>query len=164
MDTRNSEFIQFARHPVWFRLYMARKLPSAFFSGLRVRQLDEKSAIVSVPYNWFTKNPFRSTYFACLGMAAEMSTGILAMAYVYKHNPPISLLVTQVESRFLKKAGGKTFFTCNQGLEIGDAVQKSVATGESQTIRVASTGTNGKGEAVAEFYITWSFKVKSPKG
>ena len=54
-----------------------QKLPAAFFSGVRIKEVGETKCRVSVPYKWFTQNPFRSTYFACLAMAAEMSTGAL---------------------------------------------------------------------------------------
>jgi hypothetical protein len=33
-----------------------------------------------------SQNPFRSTYFACLSMAAEMSTGALALGIYIKEN------------------------------------------------------------------------------
>jgi len=63
----------------WFRFFLLKSLPAAFFSGLRVQSLSTSSAVVRIRYSWFSKNPFRSIYFAVLGMAAEMSTGILAL-------------------------------------------------------------------------------------
>jgi hypothetical protein len=45
--------------------------------------------------------------FACLAMAAEMSTGVLAMAHVYKRKPAISMLVVKMEAEYFKKATGK---------------------------------------------------------
>lgn len=154
-------FFRLVHSPIKFRLYLLTSLPSAFFSGLRIKHADTEECIVTIPYRWFTRNPFRSTYFACLGMAAEMSTGILAMAHTYKHNPRISMLVTALEASFTKKATGHTSFTCKDGLAIKEAVSRSIATGEGQTIKARSVGTNAQGETVAEFFITWSFKVKT---
>ena len=68
------KFLQLINNPFKFRLFLLAKLPSAFFSGVRVLVADEKKCVVTVPYKWFSKNPFKSTYFACLSMAAEMST------------------------------------------------------------------------------------------
>ena len=76
------------------------KLPAAYFCGIRVRYTDETKCAVTVPFKWLTKNPFRSTYFACLSMAAEMSTGVLAMGHVYKKDPEVSMLVTKIEANF----------------------------------------------------------------
>src|SRR5687768_1087460 len=148
------------KHPFKFRMFLLLKLPSAFFAGVRIRDIDEKHCIVTVPYKWFSQNPFKSTYFACLSMAAEMSTGALAMAHLYKRNPAVSMLVVKVESEYLKKAAGRTTFICSDGETMLNAIEESTATGEGRIIRAKSIGKNTDGEIVAEFYITWSFKVK----
>ena len=148
------------KHPVKFRMFLFSKLPSAFFAGVRVKEIDEKKCVVAVPYKWFSQNPFRSTYFACLSMAAEMSTGSLSMMHVYKRKPPVSMLVVKVESEYFKKAVDKTMFTCEDGDIIAKAIEESVATGDARIVRVRSIGKNKEGETIAEFYITWSFKVK----
>jgi hypothetical protein len=154
------------KHPVKFRMFLFTKLPSAYFAGLRVKEVDERHCIVTVPYKWFSKNPFRSTYFACLSMAAEMSTGALAMAHLYKITPPVSMLVVKVESEYFKKATGLTTFVCEDGELIQKAIAESIATGEARIVRAKSAGRNKDGEAIAEFFITWSFKSKgsSKKG
>ena len=74
------------KHPVKFRMFLLTKLPSAYFTGVRIKEVDAKKCVTTVPYKWFSKNPFRSTYFASLAMAAEMSTGALALAHLYKEN------------------------------------------------------------------------------
>ena len=151
------------KHPVNFRMFLFTKLPAAYFAGVRVRDIDEKSCRVTVPYKWLSQNPFRSTYFACLSMAAEMSTGSLAMAHLYKMDPPVSMLVVKVESEYFKKATGRSSFLCEDGELFRKAIEETIATGEARTVKARSAGTNKEGEVVAEFYITWSFKVKSKK-
>ena len=115
MNPQSSTFIKLMKHPVKFRMFLFTKLPAAWFAGVRVREVDEKKCRVTVPYKWLSQNPFRSTYFACLSMAAEMSTGALAMAQLYKLNPPVSMLVVKVESEYFKKANGRTSFLCEDG-------------------------------------------------
>jgi hypothetical protein len=136
------------------------KLPSAFFSGVRVKAIDDKQCEVSVPYKWFTQNPFRSTYFACLSMAAELSTGALAMSNIYGHKPGLSMLVLKVESEYFKKATGRTLFTCEDGSIFEQAIEESIATGEAKVVRARSIGRNAAGETIAEFFISWSFKAR----
>src|SRR3982751_1356620 len=111
----SSSFLSLVRNPVKFNFFMLQKLPAAWFSGLKIKEITTNSCIISVPYKWFTKNPFHSIYFACLSMAAEMSTGILAMSAIYKRTPPISMLVTAVDSHYFKKATGTVHFVCNEG-------------------------------------------------
>ncbi|HLZ90001.1 MAG TPA: DUF4442 domain-containing protein [Puia sp.] len=153
-------FLRLIRNPLKARLYLLTKLPSAFFSGLLIPQVDEDQCTVTVPYRWFTRNPFRSTYFACLSMAAEMSTGVLAMAQLYKRNPPVSMLVVHTEAAYFKKATGLTRFVCTDGPAIKSAVEQAITTGEAITIKARSLGSNSAGDPVAEFHITWSFKLK----
>ena len=156
----SQKFIRLLRNPVAFRLYLFWKLPAAFFSGVRIREIDGQHCVVTVPYKWFSQNPFRSTYFACLAMAAEMSTGSLAMAHVYKRQPAVSMLVVKFEANYFKKATGRTRFECKDGAMLLNAIEKAIASGESQVCVATSTGTNKQGEKVAECLITWSFKAK----
>jgi hypothetical protein len=160
MNTNTPAFLKMMKHPVKFRMFLFTKLPAAYFSGVRVRYLDEKKCVATVPYKWLSQNPFRSTYFACLSMAAEMSTGALAMAHLYKINPAVSMLVVKVESEYFKKATGRTSFVCEDGGLFEKAIEETIATGEARIVKAKSIGTNNEGEVVAEFYITWSFKAK----
>lgn len=148
------------KHPVKFRMFLFSKLPSAYFAGVRIKSFDENRCEVTVPYKWFSQNPFRSTYFACLSMAAEMSTGALSMGYLYKRKPRVSMLVIRTEGEYFKKAIDKTTFTCEDGALIRQAIEESISTGEAKTVSARSTGRNKAGEIVAEFKITWSFKIK----
>lgn len=163
MNPNIASFIKLMKHPVKSRMFLFSRLPSAYFAGVRVRELDEKHCVVTVPYKWFSQNPFHSTYFACLSMAAEMSTGALSMAHLYKSIPPVSMLVVKVESEYFKKATGRTTFICEDGITIQNAIQESIDTGEARVVRAKSVGKNKDGEVVAEFFVIWSFKVKAKK-
>ncbi len=157
---RQEEFNGLLKNPLKFRYFLLKNLPAAYFSGLRLIHASKDSCEVSIPYKWFTRNPFRSTYFACLSMAAEMTTGILAMGNIYACTSKISMLVVSVEGKFYKKATGITRFSCIQGKEIAATVLKASEQEEGITSRALSSGFNEKGELVAEFWITWSFKKK----
>ena len=156
----NSAFFELVRNPVKFRMFLFKSLPAALLSGVRLREVNNEKAVVTVPYKWFTQNPFRSTYFACLSMAAEMSTGILAMAHIYKRQPKVSMLVVGIEGKFHKKATAKTSFLCEDGIRIRQTIEAAISTGQSQSCRALSSGFNEANELVAEFWITWSFKAK----
>jgi len=160
MHADKDKFIQLVRHPFKFRMFLLSKLPSAFFSGVKVIGITEIATQVSVPYKWFSQNPFNSTYFACLAMAAELSTGLLAMMGTYQSKPVISMLVIGLEAKYFKKATGLTTFTCDEGIAIQETIETAVSSGEGKSIRIKSTGKNDAGELVAEFFITWSFKAK----
>ena len=160
MNPNAAAFIKMMKSPVKFRIFLLSKLPSAYFAGLRVKEADERKCKIAVPYKWMSKNPFRSTYFACLSMAAEMSTGALAMAQLYKLDTPVSMLVVKVDSEYFKKATGTTYFVCSDGELFQTAVEETIRTGEPRTVKAKSIGRNTAGDVVAEFHITWSFKAK----
>lgn len=161
MSENTTAFIRLMKHPLKFRLFLLSKLPSAFFAGVRVRALNEHKCVVTVPYTWFSQNPFRSTYFACLAMAGEMSTGALAMAYLYKRKPAVSMLVVNMQAEYYKKATGRTEFVCEDGRLFSKMIGEAIATGEPKMVKAKSTGRNKEGEVVAEFFITWSFKART---
>lgn len=155
-----SAFFHIANDPLKFKLFLLTKLPAAFIAGIRIKSCNEEACSVSVPFKWLTQNPFRSTYFACLSMAAEMSTGALAMANIYQRKPKASMLITSVESKYYKKATGKTIFTCRDAQKITATVDEAYKTFSPQSIIAKSEGYNQQNELVAEFWFTWSFKVK----
>ncbi len=155
-----SQFLQLIKHPFKFKLFMLTKLPSAFFCGVRVVDANENKCDVKVPYKWFSQNPFNSTYFAALSMAAEMSTGLLCLMHLHKRQPAVSMLVVKIEGHFMKKATGITVFTCEDGLAIKQTIEDAISSNEGKTITSRSLGRNEAGEVVAEFAVTWSFKVK----
>ena len=161
MSSSTQEFIQVMKHPLKFRMFLFSKLPAAFFSGVRVKDIDEEKCMVSIPYKWFSQNPFRSTYFACLAMAAEMTTGSLGLMYLHKRKPAVSMLVVKLEAVYFKKAVGLTVFTCADGEKIKNTIEQAIATGEGQAFTATSHGVNEQGEKIADFFITLSFKAKT---
>jgi len=94
-------------------------------------------------------------------MAAEMSTGILVLSNVYKRTPPVSTLVTKMEAVYFKKAIETTFFRCENGKEIAEAIGEALSTAEQQKVIARSTGFDRNNDLIAEFLFTWSFKLKT---
>ncbi len=149
------------QNPLGVRAMLWSKLPLAAFAGLRVRRLDEDGAEVTLPAGWKTQNPFRSTYFAAQAMAAEMSTGAPALFFIEKSGKKISSLVTGLSARFTKQAKREAVFTFSRGAEMKAAIERAIESGEPQIFVARSVGTQAGGERIAEFEITWSFKLKS---
>lgn len=160
MEEKN-KILSLAKSSLKFRIYLFYKLPAAFFSGVKIKSITLEKCTTTVPYKWLTQNPFRSTYFASLAMAAEMSTGILALINTYNKKMRISMLVVKMEANYFKKATGTTFFTCEGGLQIEQAVIEASKNQEGKTVTVTTIGKNKNDELIAEFLFTWSFKAKN---
>lgn len=151
------------QNPFLARMFMLQKMPLGFFAGLRVEELTTTHCRTGLPYGWRTTNPFRSMYFAAQSMAAELSTGALAMMAVHLAPAPVSMLITNLEAEFGKKATTWTTFTCEEGPKLFDVVAHTVATGEPVTARVETVGRMSDGVEVSRFHFTWSFKKRSPQ-
>lgn len=161
MAKDSAGFIEIVNSPLRFKLFLLKCLPMAFIAGLRVPHANKNEASVTVSLGYLTKNPFRSIYFACLAMAAELSTGILAMNAIEQSGHKFSVLVVGLQAEFTKKATGKITFQSNDGTAMISTVQQCLDNDEAGQCTATSTGTNEAGETVAEFTITWSFKPKN---
>ncbi|HTF82567.1 MAG TPA: DUF4442 domain-containing protein [Cytophagales bacterium] len=144
-----------------FKLFLISKLPLAWVAGLKIDEVNQTQAVVAVRYSYWTKNPFKSMYFAVQAMAAELASGALVLSHVSESGKNISMLVLKMRADFTKKALGRIRFICMDGESIRLAIQTAIATGEGQTIEATSIGYNENNEQVATFVITWTLKNKS---
>ena len=145
------------------KLFMLANLPMGLLAGLKITELDKSKATVSVPFKYLNKNPFRSMYFAVMAMAAELSSGILSLAALHDTKVPVSMLVLDMQADFIKKAKTKIVFSCNDGEKIIAAINKSINTGEGETLVVHTEGFDSSGEKVAAFSFTWTFKPRQKR-
>lgn len=136
------------------------KLPSAYWSGVRVKNISLDTCQVQVKHKWFNQNPFKSMYFAVQAMAAEFTTGALVMYQIKQSGKNISMLVAENKAVFTKKATGKIIFTCNEGNKIKNTIEKAIESNEGQTIWLTSIGVNEKGEQVSEMQFQWTVRVR----
>ncbi|MFD2550562.1 DUF4442 domain-containing protein [Bizionia sediminis] len=148
--------------PSKINTFLFFKLPAAYIAGVRVRDVNKSSCVVSVKHKWINQNPFKSMFWAVQGMAAELATGALVMQKIREYGKPISMLVLANNARFYKKATGKIIFTCKDGDSLDAAVHKAIQTGVGQTIWMHAVGTNENGIVVAEFNFEWTLKLKEP--
>lgn len=143
--------------------FLMFKLPSAYLCGVRLKELDNSKTIVIVTHRWINQNPFNSMYFAVQSMAAELTTGALVIKKIKESGKQISMLVTNHNGTFTKKAVGKIIFTCIDGHLIDEALQRTIETGEGQTILLKSVGVNENNEQVSAYEFEWSVKLKAKK-
>lgn len=136
------------------------KLPSAWWCGVRLKYIDYSKAIVTVRHKWFNQNPFNSMFWAVQGMAAELATGAMVTTQIRESGKKISMLVLNNTANFSKKATGKITFTCEDGHLIKEALEKTIATGEGQTIWMKSVGVNTDGVVVSTFKFEWTVRLK----
>lgn len=149
---------------VWiFRTFLLFKIPLGWASGMKVIELERDHATTTVAHRWLNQNPFRSMYFAVMAMAAELSTGAIALMAIEGIKPSIASIIVGMEGEFVKRATTRVKFTCNQGSEVFEAVERSMKSGESETVKLRTEGKTADGTVVAVFHFTWSFKQRKNK-
>lgn len=147
-------------NPNKINTFLLFKLPSAFFTGVRVKSISEDTCITTVKHRWINQNPFNSLFWAVQGMAAELSTGAMVMSKIKRSNKNISMLIAKNKATFSKKARGRINFICTDGALINNALEKAIATGEGQTVWMKSIGTDRQGNMVSEFEFEWTLKLR----
>ena len=160
-NSPSSKIRKFAVKSFFFRTYLLLNLPMGFLSGMKIKKLEENQCEVTIPFKWINKNPFKSTFWAVLGMGAEMNTAALILQYTYKHQPSISTLPLKSEGGFFKKATGLTKFICQDGLIIKEKIKTAIQSKKPEIIEAFSTGLNEDNETICKFKFTWSIKVRS---
>jgi len=146
--------------PTKLNAFLFLKLPAAFLCGVRVKSIAIEKCVATVKYRWLNQNPFNSMYFAVQAMAAELTTGALVMYQIKKSGKNISMLVANNKANYSKKAIGRITFTCNEGHAIKEAIQKTIDSGEGETIWLKSIGIDEKGDQVSEMDFEWSIRLK----
>ena len=159
-EDRAKRFLKRLKKSFRFKLFLLTRLPLALLAGLRLEEAVLDKTVISIPFTYFSKNPFRSTYFAALSMAAEMSTGIPGFVFVMAADKPISMLLTDMEGQFSKKAVGRTYFSSEDGWLVREAVARASESTEAQTVWVRSIGRDSEGKEICRSRFHWSFKAK----
>ena len=143
-----------------FFYFSLTRLPSLVWWGVKLKSLGDKKCEVTMPFKWRTQNPFGSIYFAAQAGAAELSTGMLCMQALSGRGK-WSMYVVGFDAEYGVTAKTKVTFTCENGHDLKDVLDRIEETGVPEKLVMVSTGTNTEGKMVSRFNITWSFKKKN---
>lgn len=150
-------------NPWIFRFFAFFKVPAGWMAGMKIVQLDAAKCTTTIPFKFFNKNPFKSTYFAVQSMAAELSTASLVLINLEGLSPSVAYIITDVEMNFSKKATGKVWYTCENGEQVQQAVEACIQTKESSVVKLKTIGKMKDGTVVSTFHFTWSMKQRTDK-
>ncbi len=145
--------------PLYF--FLATKVPAGFFGGMRVASFSPKLCETTMPFWFFTKNPFKSMYFASQCMAAELSTALPILYAMEGFDEKIAYIIIENQAKYHQKAKSKLTFSCMVTEQLTNNLMLAIESKQPQTYRAYSVAKNQVGEVVSEFWFTWSFVVKS---
>lgn len=147
--------------PFQVNSFMLLKLPAAYICGVRLKTIDQHSALVTVRHRWINQNPFRSMFWAVQGMAAELACGMLVMQAVRNQSRSISMLLVGTQAKFTKKATGRIEFECLDGALAISSVEQSLTQSEGVQFELSVIGRDARGDIVSEFVFNWSVRARS---
>ncbi|WP_109830966.1 DUF4442 domain-containing protein [Reichenbachiella versicolor] len=161
LNPKQSAFHRRMINPFIFRSFLLTKIPLGFLCGMKLTHLDTTKSVSTVPFKWLNFNPFKSMYFAVQSMAAEISTGVMAIMASIGYNPSVAVIVTGFKAKFHKQAKDRVFFICEDGEKLFSAVNKAIETKQGIEVTIHTTGRTSDGTIVSEFDFTWSFKERN---
>jgi acyl-coenzyme A thioesterase PaaI-like protein len=149
---------------LFLRAFSFAKIPLLFAAGPKVVSLDEKSCVIALPFRRQNRNHLGSMYFGALCIGADAAGGLIAAKRLRElKSGKGSLIFKDFTAKFLKRPEGETYFTCQSGDLIREAVERAASTGERVDLPVpviATVPSLSGDEPVAEFMLTLSLKVK----
>ena len=124
------------KETILLRLYTFFKIPLISYCKPVVISFDDTHLKIRIPLNRRTKNHINSMYFGALSVGADLAGGFLALLLINKKKTKQNIVFKSASSTFLKRAEGDVYFTCNNGKEILETMEKSKETKERQNIFV----------------------------
>lgn len=149
------------RGTTMIRMFGLLKVPMLFYIRPSVIKLDDNETIIKIKLNRRTKNHLNSMYFGALAAGADCAGGISAIKQIEESGENISLVFKDLHADFLKRAEGDTLFTCSQGKEIKDLIDRAIESKERENLLlnvVATTPDKFENVPVAKFTLTLSVK------
>lgn len=146
--------------PTRLNRYTFFKLPSVWWCGVRITQINSDFCEARVVHKWINQNPFRSMFWAVQGMAAELACGMLVMQAVRQQNRSISMLLVGTQATFVKKARGRIEFVCQDGLRAKSGVEECLEKTDGVQFDLRVIGRDEHGDIVSEFTFNWSVKAR----
>ena len=134
------------------------KIPMLSYTGVKLIELNDNEAKVSIKLKRRTKNHLNSMYFGALVVGADVAGGIHAFYYAEKMNKKISFAFKGMNAQFLKRAETDCVFVSNDGKKVEAAVLLSIKTQERVNETTKVIAYNLANEVVAEFEMIVSIK------
>lgn len=136
------------------------KIPMIWYVKPRLLELNEERVKVKIRLRRRTKNHLNSMYFGALAVGADVAAGIFAFYFAELLGKKVSFAFKGINGNFLKRAESDIVFVCEEGNLVQKAMDLSLESGErvNETVKVIAYNTYN--EAVAEFDMIVSVKVK----
>ena len=125
----------------------------------KVRLNTPQRAEIVIPLTWFSKNLWRTMFFAAIAAGADLTGGFAAIELAPAAN--VGFLYKSFSCRFLRRVDGDLVLVCDDGEKVAAGVETAARTGERVNVDVRVYGLVEKHsltEPVFDSALTLSFK------
>lgn len=145
------------------RLWALAKIPMIAWVRPKVVALSDARCELRVPLSRRTRNHLGSMYFGALCTGADAAAALAGLKASQALGNRIAFVFKDVHGEFFKRPEADVHFSCTQGREIRELLEKASASGERENLPVhvvATVPTLFGEEPVARFTLTLSVKRK----
>ncbi len=141
---------------------LSLRIPTLFFLGPRVVELDEEGCAIEIRLGWRSRNSLiGAMYLGALCAGADLAAGYPAARLALASHRKIRFVFGELKAEFLKRADGDVLFRSRDGRRVAEAMRQADETGERVTIPVqviATVPARYGDEPVARFALTLSLR------
>lgn len=144
---------------------LSLRIPTLFFLGPRVVELDEEGCAIEIRLGWRSRNSLiGAMYLGALCAGADLAAGYPAARLALARHRRIRFVFGDLQAEFLKRADGDVLFRSRDGRRVAEAMRQADETGERVTIPVqviATVPARYGDEPVARFTLSLSLRRRS---
>jgi len=136
------------------------KIPLLGYTGVKLVEIDDTKAVVSIKLKRRTRNHLNSMYFGALAVGADVAGGVHAFYFAQLQNKKVKFAFKGMSCEFIKRAESDCTFISKDGKKIENAILKSIATGDRVNENTHVDVFDANNELVATFEMIVSVKCK----
>ncbi len=150
------------RDTLFVRAFAWWKIPLIAFVKPRVLFVDDVRVDMLIPLRRRSKNHLGSMYFGALMIGADLAAGYYAAKLIFASREKIDFVFKSSRANFLKRPTGDVVFSCVQGKDIKELVNRASESGErvDAELTVLATVPSIGPEIVAEMTLVLSLKKR----
>jgi hypothetical protein len=142
------------------------KIPLLAYVGPKCVELSPTRSVIRIKLGRRSKNHLNVMYFGALGIGAELSIAITAVASIHESGQKIDFIFKDFKANFLKRCDGDVYFICDEADQVRDLITQATKTGDrlEKTFKAYSTvPSKSETDKVAVYELTLSVKNRSKK-
>ncbi len=145
-------------------LYGLLKIPLLAFVRPKCTELSPTRSVIKIKLGRRTQNHLKVMYFGALGIGAELSIAITAVAAIYESGQKIDFIFKDFKANFSKRCDGDVLFICEEADKVRALIEQAKVSPDrlEGTFKAYSTvPSKSKTEKVATYELTLSVRNRS---